>query len=224
MLQAVASGINKIPLDCVFVGGAIAELYVTNTETETEEVRPTDDVDLVVNILTQKEYHRIEQKLRSAAFKNDMSEDAPICRWIYSGVKVDIMPIDKEVLGFSNRWYRYGFENRKACTLPNNEVIYILPLVLYIATKLEAVISRGSDDLRMSHDFEDIVYLCNNADGISELYTSSNVEVKKYLKEAFSQLYALPEFEEAVYGLLPYGDKDRAEHVFFIINLLSGNS
>ncbi len=34
-------------------------------------------------------------------------------------------------------------------------------MLYYIATKLEAVRSRGGEDLRFSHDFEDIVYVLN---------------------------------------------------------------
>lgn len=32
--------------------------------------------------------------------------DNPISRWDCDGILLDVMPIDKSVLGFSNRWYK----------------------------------------------------------------------------------------------------------------------
>src|SRR4028119_950961 len=33
---------------------------------------------------------------------------APLCRWQYEGISIDVMPCDESVLGFSNRWYKPG--------------------------------------------------------------------------------------------------------------------
>jgi hypothetical protein len=38
-------------------------------------------------------------------YKNLAYQGAPICRWIYQDIKVDVMPTDENVLGFNNQWY-----------------------------------------------------------------------------------------------------------------------
>jgi hypothetical protein len=41
--------------------------------------------------------------LRSLGFEEDVSEDAPVCRWRIGGIALDVMPTDAEILGFSNK-------------------------------------------------------------------------------------------------------------------------
>jgi hypothetical protein len=54
---------------------------------------------------TEHDYHAIEKQVRARGFNNDMRPDAPICRWIYKSVILDMMPTVKDILGFANRWY-----------------------------------------------------------------------------------------------------------------------
>lgn len=84
---------------------------------------------------------------------NDISEGAPICRWIYKDIKVDVMPTDSKVLGFSNRWYKEGIENKITKSLPDETEIFVFPSAYYLAAKFEAYNGRGGYDLRQSHDF-----------------------------------------------------------------------
>ena len=66
------------------------------------------------------------------------------------------MPDDESILGFSNRWYAKGIETAVTCAL--NEALNIKRLTpeLFVATKLEAYLGRGNDDLLSSRDIEDI--------------------------------------------------------------------
>ena len=58
------------------------------------------------------EYHALEEKLRALGFQNPLDDEKPIlCRWKFRGIKVDVMPTDAAVLGFSNRWYGTGIAN-----------------------------------------------------------------------------------------------------------------
>jgi hypothetical protein len=63
----------------VFVGGAVAGLLITDPAMPA--IRSTDDVDLVVHVTVLKDYHAVEQALTARGFVQDMSRDAPICRW-----------------------------------------------------------------------------------------------------------------------------------------------
>lgn len=81
MLQTVAKGLGELKDEMVFVGGSVAELYADNPAAS--EIRPTIDVDCVVEISSRLKFARLEEKLRAKGFANDTSKSAPICRWIY---------------------------------------------------------------------------------------------------------------------------------------------
>ena len=145
MLQTVANGLGELREDMVFVGGAVAELYADNPAAS--EIRPTIDVDCVIEIGSRLEFARLEENLRVKGFANDISENAPICRWIYKDIKVDVMPTDSSVLGFSNKWYEEGIENKISKSLPDGTEIFVFPPEYYLAVKFEAHYGRGGNDL-----------------------------------------------------------------------------
>ena len=90
MLQTVANGLGELKEEMVFVGGAVAELYADDPAAS--DIRPTLDVDCVIELSSRIEYAELEESLRKKGFANDTSEGAPICRWVYNNVKVDVMP------------------------------------------------------------------------------------------------------------------------------------
>ena len=107
MVEIVASGLKDLLPEMVFVGGATVTLYLSEENTKSESsVRPTDDVDCVIEVASRTEYTKLEKKIRSLGFKHSMEQGAPLCRWVYSGITVDIMPTDPKILGFSNKWYK----------------------------------------------------------------------------------------------------------------------
>lgn len=136
MLEAVANGLAYLKEEMVFVGGAVAELYASNPEAT--DIRPTLDVDCVIEIHSYSAHTEVEDKLRSLGFVNDTTQGAPICRWIYQDILVDIMPSDSEVLGFSNRWYKEGIKNKISKKLPNGTDIFVFSPEYYLAAKFEA--------------------------------------------------------------------------------------
>ena len=123
MLQIVAIGLGELTDQMVFVGGAVAELYATYPESA--DIRPTLDIDCVIELGTKTAHAKLEEKLRSKGFAHDISQGAPICRWIYHDIKVDVMPADPDILGFSNRWYSEGIKYKITNTLPNGTDISI---------------------------------------------------------------------------------------------------
>lgn len=140
-IRAVANALKPLEQKVVFVGGATVALY-TNPEASME-VRPTDDVDVVIEPATYGSYAKLEERLRAIGFVNDQ-ESKVICRYKIRGITVDIMPTDPAVIGFSNRWYEEGFEQAVLYPITERESIYIFPMEYLIATKLEAFLSRGN--------------------------------------------------------------------------------
>ena len=73
-------------------------------------------------------------------------EDDVICRMHLGALKVDLMPDDETILGFSNRWYRQAIEHAEPYPLNDSTTINLLAQAYFIATKLEAYLGRGSND------------------------------------------------------------------------------
>ncbi len=102
MITIIADGLEELNEEVVYVGGVVAELYAD--EVVLDEIRPTGDVDVIVQVLSRTQLPLIEEKLRQKGFQNDTSSGAPICRWIYKSILLDLMPDNEKILGFSNRW------------------------------------------------------------------------------------------------------------------------
>jgi len=218
MLQQVAFGLGDLRDDMVFVGGAVTELYADDPAAS--DIRPTIDVDCVVELGTRKAYYELEEDLRKRMFANDMTQGAPICRWIYDGILVDIMPINSVILGFGNKWYKPGVDRKIAKTLPDGSFIYVFSVEYFLAAKFEALIGRGGKDLRLSHDFEDIVYVLDNCLEIEEIISiSEDYELLNYFKEVFGMLILNPNIEESVRCVLPLNTDD--ERVEYIVNKMT---
>lgn len=212
-LQKVASGLGELNECVVYVGGAVAELYVSDPAAT--DIRPTMDVDCVVELASYKGFNELCELLRKKGFQNDQTPGAPICRWIYQGETVDIMPDDEDVIGFSNKWYHPAIGNKESRILPDETVIYVFPVTYYVATKFEALAGRGGSDLRISHDFEDIIYILNSCPDFIERFKNETDEaLKQYLKEKVEALIVRPNIMEEIECALPIGEDDRVDFIY----------
>lgn len=79
-------------------------------------------------------------------------------------LKVDFMP-DVSILGFSNRWYAKGIETAVHHVLIDTIAIKCLTPELFVATKLDAYLGRGNNDLLGSRDMEDILLVVDGSGG-----------------------------------------------------------
>lgn len=209
-IKAVSNALVKLETPVVFAGGAAVSLYVDASFRE--EVRPTDDVDVVIEIATYKNYEAVEERLRSLGFANDMTSKI-ICRYQYRGIIVDIMPTDESILGFSNKWYASGFKMAVGADIDKNHTVKIFPVEYFIASKLEAFKDRGKNDGRTSTDFEDIVFVLNNRSIVWEEFANSPSEVKDYLLVEFKKLTAGPYFYEWISSHLGFDEQNRADFI-----------
>jgi hypothetical protein len=87
--------------ELVFVGGCTTGIFVTDPAAG--GIRPTRDVDAIVDTTSYAHYTQFADRLRTLGLVEDTSEGAPLCRWRHDTVIVDVMPTDASVLGFSNR-------------------------------------------------------------------------------------------------------------------------
>jgi predicted nucleotidyltransferase len=164
LLESVARAFGPLRERFVFIGGCVSGLLVTDAAAP--PARTTQDVDVIVEVLTLADYHNLEKELREAGFRHDRSPEAPVCRWTVGAALVDVMPTDERVLGFGNRWYPDAISTAEPFTLPIGGTIKVITAPLFLGTKLEAFRGRGGGDYYASHDLEDVVALI---DGRSEL-------------------------------------------------------
>lgn len=204
MLQIVADALGDLRETVVFVGGAVVSLYLTDPGAA--EIRPTDDVDCIVELVGHGDLAAIETALRSRGFTNDMSKGAPICRWLLQGIKVDIMPTDPAILGFSNRWYPSGIRHKIAVVLPSKTEIFILPASFFVGTKLEAFLNpdrKFAGDFRFSHDLEDVIAVLDGRRGLEQEFAATPPDLRQYLATRFGAFLKEDGFLEAVEGFFP---------------------
>ncbi|MBX2843993.1 MAG: hypothetical protein KTR26_19630 [Flammeovirgaceae bacterium] len=215
-LQVAAEGLGELRNKVVFVGGSVAELYAKNSNAS--DIRITNDVDCIIEISSRVVYYQLEEELRTKSFRNDQSEGAPICRWLYKDIKIDVMPTDEKILGFSNKWYVEGIASKIPKKLPNGMTIYIFTVAYYLASKFEAHKNRGGNDLRQSHDFEDIIFIIDNYPDLLKDIKNAEPNLKQYLKSTCQKLLNLSYIEEGIECALPYGSG--AERTVFILNVM----
>ncbi|MGV1050235.1 MAG: nucleotidyl transferase AbiEii/AbiGii toxin family protein [Solirubrobacterales bacterium] len=167
MLELAREHLGDLLSEVVFVGGATVELWVTDEAAP--ELRPTDDVDVIVEITTRRDYYRFESRLREAGFQNH-EEDGVICRFKQpdADLLLDVMPTEASILGFENRWQKEAFPRAVPFVLPSGGRIQVVPPVYLLATKLEAFCSRGEGDLYGSRDFEDVVSLIDGREELAD--------------------------------------------------------
>lgn len=161
----------------------------------------------------------MEKELARLGFKRDMSADAPICRWRYRELEVDLMPADPNILGFSNRWYPLALVTASDFRLPSGSEIRLITAPVFLGTKFEAHASRGGGDLLASHDLEDIINIVDGRPTLLEEIATAPEELRMYLREQCAQLRAQPHFADYLPGLIAPGE-DLAERAKIVAERL----
>jgi hypothetical protein len=220
-VELVAQALGELREQVVFVGGCAVGLLLTDPAAAPPRV--TYDVDLVAEVVALRGYHRLEREFARRGFARDMAADAPICRWRYQRLEVDLMPTDPAVLGFANRWYPLAVAGAEHVLLPSGMAIRLIGAAAFMATKFEAFADRGRNDLLGSHDAEDII---NLVDGRPELAAEAAVapeELRRYLAERCATLLARPDFTEALTGMIVPDEAlaERVQTVLQRVNLLA---
>lgn len=195
----------------VFVGGCAAGLLITDPGAA--PVRPTVDVDAIVEIASYAELMTLDLRLRQLGFEQPHEEGAPFCRWVHGDVILDLMPTDSTILGFSNRWYPQALDNAGTVAIGDHH-IRLISAPYFLATKLEAFHGRGQFDYRMSRDIEDMVTVIDGrAEIVTEVEQSAPL-LRQYLGNEFSALLAERDFLEALSGhLLPDAVSEQRVHI-----------
>ncbi|MFB6342083.1 hypothetical protein ACE1ET_10180 [Saccharicrinis sp. FJH62] len=193
VIEQVAIALGELNKDVVYVGGAVVSLYVTDKGAE--QPRPTKDIDISVQVSTYAQMNQLREKLAMKKIYPAPTEKV-LYRYSYQDILIDFIPYEETPLGPTNSWLKPGFEKAYSFGIGDVE-IKILPVSLFLATKWEAFKSRGGDP-RMSHDFEDIVYVVDNNQELVDDAAGADQDVKIFLKGMSEEILSNPSRNEII--------------------------
>jgi hypothetical protein len=201
-VRRAAIALGDLLNEVVFVGGLMVPFFITDRALH--RMRPTDDVDVVVECRTRHSYHAFAQQLHARGFRPDQSPGAPVCRYrTADGLVLDAMPVEGEILGFSNRWYPLAMHSAISVELTAGITIRAAHPVALLATKWEAFLDRGSDDPFGSHDLEDLLMLiAGRAELVDELQILTP-DVRAFIADSAAMLRGASWFDDVLEGTFP---------------------
>ena len=192
----------------------MVSLYIDDPAAD--DVRPTKDLDISMEIASVTELEEIRVKLNEKGF-NQSHQDDVMCRFRYEDVLVDVMATKEIAWAPANPWFAPGFKKKQSFLIEDVEIL-ILPLPYFLATKYSAFDSRGRKDPRTSHDFEDIVYLFNYSSTLVDQVLKSDPDVKLYIQESCDEILNSEILQEALLGNL-YFEEHQTRYPKIINNL-----
>lgn len=213
-IELIADALGALREQLVFVGGCAVDLLLTDPAAAPSRV--TYDVDLVARVEALAGYHALENEFARLGFMRDMAQDAPICRWRFNNLEVDLMPMDSNILGFANRWYPLAVKTAQEVTLSTGVTIRLISAPAFLATKFEAFFDRGRGDALGSHDLEDIISVLDGRPALVSEIASSEPELRQYLAVQCRALLAMSDFMNALPGMV-FPDESLAGRVKLLL-------
>ncbi len=182
----------------VFVGGCTTALFITDPIT-LEDVRTSDDVDLIVDLAAPQRGRGCKRFYVSAALPSPLRmPSSAACG--FGALKVDFMPDDETILGFSNRWYAKGIETAVVQALTPEIDIRLLTPPLFLATKLEAYQGRGDDDPIGSRDLEDFLLIVDGREELLGEVQNADEDIKSFIAEVLRTFHGRYDFDNFLEG------------------------
>jgi len=221
LLLIAVHQLGELVDEMVFIGGCATGLLITDAAAP--PIRATKDVDAIVQVTTKAGYYKLSERLRQKGFTEDVSEDAPLCRWVTDNLTLDIMPTEADILGFGNQWYTAAMDNAEAISLSDTVNIRMVSAPYFLITKLEAFDGRGNGDYLLSHDIEDIISVVDGRPELAEEVRLSETALVDVLATRFHMLLGDQAFVDAVSGHMPTDDinQSRVERILSTIKGIS---
>lgn len=196
-LEQAADILGPLLSEVVFVGGATIHLWLSDPAAP--PARATDDVDVICDVTTRSDYHRLGSRLRERGLREAVGEPV-ICRWRHrdSGLAIDVMPTSEAILGFTNAWYETAITTAVEYGLTTGKVIRAASPAAIVATKLAAWRGRGQGDVLRSLDVHDVVALIDGRPELGGELASADRELRTFVA---SELRALSEEPYLAYVL-----------------------
>jgi len=197
LLEDAVSKLAPFLDEIVFVGGVTLGLLITDEAAA--PIRGTTDVDVIAEIVTYADYIVFSERLRQAHFSEDT---ALTCRWHNGSLTLDVLALNKEVLGFTNIWYEPALKHASMLDLPGGQTIRVITAPYFLGTKMEAFRGRGKLDFQASHDLEDFVAVIEGRETIVQEIAESLQDLRDYLADATKVLLAESRFLDVLPGFV----------------------
>lgn len=199
-LRAVSTRLDKTGLNYAFTGGSIVNLLLDHPDMS--PARPTADVDVIIEIVSNGRYSDTEEVLRGLKFEHDMTEGAPMCRWRLAGVVVDIMPTSGEPLGLNTQWFSEVLECAIEVEYEHTKLKVVSPVGLLV-TKYLTFTERGGGDYYGSHDLEDFITVVDGRKNIVSEVDQAIPPLRSYLIGGVKCWLEKDDFRDALSAHLP---------------------
>jgi hypothetical protein len=186
--------------EIVFVGGVTLGLLITDEAAA--PIRGTTDVDVIAEIVTYADYIAFSERLRQVHFTEDAGERPLTCRWHNGNLTLDVLALNKDVLGFTNIWYEPALRLASTHTLPGGQAIRVITAPFFLGTKMEAFRGRGRMDFQASHDLEDFVAVIEGRETVVQEIAGAPPTLQDYLGEAARTLLAESRFLDVLPGFV----------------------
>jgi hypothetical protein len=124
-------------------------------------------------------------------------------------MKLDVMPTNEKILGFSNRWYPAALQHAREFRIDDLQ-LRVVTAPYFIGTKLEAFRGRGGGDFYASRDLEDIVAVIDGRESLFDELKRAPLTLRAYIAGEIQKLLVAPEFIEALPGHVPGDDASQA--------------
>ena len=206
LLLAMARAMGPLCDQVVFVGGCATGLLIDNSSLM--DVRPTEDVDAIVEVASLVGYHQLAEQLTLRGFKQTMADNTPPFRWYWNRLQLDLVPLDEKVLGFANPWYQAGYDAALRVAVADDLQLRHLSAPYFLATKFEAFKDRGQDDVYLSHDLEDIITVVEGRAAVTQEVAQAPPDVRAWVARSVDRLFAHKDFDNALPGLLSDPDRE----------------
>lgn len=214
-IETIAEALGDLNEDSIFIGGACVQFYVENKDIVI--FRPTMDIDLTIKAYTYKDFNDYNTKLSALKFTHDTSRGAPLIRWKYRDITVDIIPDKASIVGFREiQWFAEGRKCPIIHELPSGRKINLLSLPFFLATKFEASDDRGKKDYLTDSDIEDIITILDGREDFENILIAGGT-VKTYLDQKFYLLLNDKSFKSLLPHIIGY-DETSAERAKIVTN------
>ena len=114
LFEAVVRLLRPVLDDLVFVGGCTTGLFLTDPAAS--GIRPTKDVDAIVDVTSYAKYASLAERLRALGLVEDTTPGAPLCRWRRAEMIVDVMPTDASRVRVQQSMVPRGDSRPPRCT------------------------------------------------------------------------------------------------------------
>jgi hypothetical protein len=202
-LVTTARLLGELIDEVVFVGGAATGLLLTDPAAP--DVRPTLDVDVVIEVASRTGYYRFVDRLREHGFF-EAPEEEIICRWKHRTGKIilDVMPTDESILGFTNPWYLPAMRHAQSLEVEGVS-LRVISAPFFLGTKVVAFNSpgrKGSGDFMASHDLEDLITVLDGRPEVVQETLAAPADLRAFLAATCAAWLKLEDFLDSLPGLL----------------------